>query len=102
MLAAKTLFTTLTALALAMGLVRESLAGNIVGYVPNWTGNPTYIQYGKLTHINYSFAECNTNGTLNCDTTYLASVVTKAHATGVKVSISIGGASNGGNMTTAM
>ena len=92
----------LAALALVAGMVNLSLAGNIVGYVANWNGNPTFIQYGKLTHINYSFAECTATGGLNCDTTYLGSVVSKAHAAGVKVLISIGGASNGSTMTTAM
>lgn len=80
----------------------SSFAGNIVGYAPNWSGNPTYIQYSKLTHIMYAFAETTTNGALNCDTTYLNSIITKAHAAGVKVLISIGGASNGDNMTKAM
>ena len=92
----------LAAFAFMAGLVNISLAGNIVGYVANWNGNPTFIQYGKLTHINYSFAECTATGGLNCDTTYLGSVVSKAHAAGVKVLISIGGASNGGTMTKAM
>lgn len=94
--------TFLATLILGAGMSNSSLAGNIVGYVPNWAGNPTYIQYSKVTHINYSFAECTTNGGLNCDTTYLNSVVSKAHAAGVKVLISLGGASNGGNMTKAM
>ncbi|HXI72977.1 MAG TPA: glycosyl hydrolase family 18 protein [Verrucomicrobiae bacterium] len=92
----------LSALVLVAGIANESIAGNIVGYVANWNGNPTFVQYGKLTHINFSFAECTASGGLTCDTTYLGSVVTKAHAAGVKVLISIGGASNGGTMTTAM
>jgi chitinase len=83
-------------------MIRPSLANNVVGYLANWNGNPTFVQYSKLTHINFSFAECTTNGALNCDTTYLASVVSKGHAAGVKVLISIGGASNGDNMTKAM
>ena len=83
-------------------MTTQSIAGNIVGYAPNWAGNPTYIQYGKLTHIMFAFAECTTNGALNCDTTYLNSVITKGHAAGVKVLISVGGASNGDNMTKAM
>lgn len=93
---------SLTALILMTGMANESVAGNIVGYLANWNGNPTFVQYGKLTHINYSFAECTATGGLNCDTTYLGSVVSKAHAAGVKVLISVGGASNGGTMTTAM
>jgi chitinase len=96
------IFALLTAMVLMTGMTDKSLANNIVGYVANWNGNPTFIQYGKLTHLIFSFAEANTNGTLNCDTTYLGSVVSKAHAAGVKVLISVGGASNGGNMTAAM
>lgn len=92
------LFATFSGIVIAA----SSRGGNIVGYAPNWAGNPTYIQYSKLTHINYAFAECTTNGALNCDTTYLGSIVSKAHTAGVKVLISIGGASNGGNMTKAM
>jgi chitinase len=95
-------FALFTALICMTAMADKSVANNIVGYLANWNGNPTFVQYSKLSHINFSFAECNTNGTLNCDTTYLASVVTKAHAAGVKILISVGGASNGGNMTTAM
>src|ERR1700679_2591222 len=93
---------SLVALVFAAGIANKSVAGNIVGYLANWNGNPTFVQYSKLTHINFSFAECTASGGLTCDTTYLGSVVTKAHAAGVKVLISIGGASNGGTMTTAM
>ena len=92
----------LTALVLLTGMAHKAIAGNIVGYVPTWAGDPTYIQYGKVTHIMYAFAEATTNGGLTCDTKYLNSVVSKAHAAGVKVLISIGGASNGRRMTTAM
>jgi GH18 family chitinase len=99
---ARRILGPLAALALVAGMANISLAGNIVGYVANWNGNPTFIQYGKLTHIIYSFAECTAAGGLNCDTTYLGPVVSKAHAAGVKVLISIGGASNGSTMTTAM
>jgi chitinase len=98
----KNIWATFAVAILLTGISGRSLAGNIVAYVPNWSGNPGYIQYGKLTHINYAFAECTTTGGLNCDTTYLGSIVSKAHAAGVKVLISVGGASNGGNMTTAM
>lgn len=100
--AKREVFTGFLAFLVLAATAIQSFAGNIVGYVPNWSGNPTYIQYGKVTHIMYAFAETTTNGALNCDTTYLGSVVSKAHAAGVKVLISIGGASNGGNMTTAM
>ena len=96
------IFTLFAALLLLAGATSNSLASNIVGYLANWNGNPTFVQYGKLTHIIFSFAETSTNGVLSCDTTYLGSVVVKAHAAGVKVLISVGGASNGDNMTAAM
>jgi len=95
-------FTLLAALLLMAGVTNNSIASNIVGYVASWNGNPTFLQYDKLTYLNYSFAEVNTNGTLRCDTTYLGSIVTKAHAAGVKVLISVGGGSNGKRMTAAM
>lgn len=74
----------------------------VIGYMPSWSGDPNAVQYSKLTHINYAFAEANPNGTLSCDTGNLGAIVSKAHSAGVKVLISVGGANNGGNMTSAM
>lgn len=71
----------------------------VVGYMPDWAGTPEAIQYNKLTHINYSFALPNSNGTLQGISTAsankLRSIVSLAHARGVKVGIAIGGWNNG-------
>jgi chitinase len=70
----------------------------VIGYVPSWAGEVSQIDFGRLTHINYAFALPNNNGTLRAipNTAKLQSLVTAAHARGVKVSLSIGGW-NGGN-----
>lgn len=71
----------------------------VVGYMPDWAGSPEAIQYGKLTHINYSFALPNSNGTLqgisSGSANKLRSIVNLAHARGVKVGIAIGGWNDG-------
>lgn len=69
----------------------------IVGYMPSWSGDVNKVQYSKLTHINYAFVLPNTNGTLQGldNPGKLQSLVSKAHANGVKVSISIGGWNDG-------
>src|SRR5690554_1073812 len=68
----------------------------VVGYVPSW--NPTNIQYSKLTHINYSFALPQYGGRIKPidNPGYLQSIVSNAHANGVKVYIAIGGWSDNG------
>jgi chitinase len=69
-----------------------------VGYMPSWAGSATGIQYAKLTHINYSFALPDANGTLQPieNTAKLQQLVSLAHQNNVKVSLAIGGW-NGGN-----
>ncbi|HEX6347394.1 glycosyl hydrolase family 18 protein [Umezawaea sp.] len=68
-----------------------------VGYMPSWSGNVNAIQYSKLTHINYSFALPNSNGSLQAipDPGKLQSLVSQGHANGVKVSLAIGGWNDG-------
>jgi chitinase len=68
-----------------------------VGYMPSWAGNVNTIQYGKITHINYSFALPNSNGTLQPvdNTAKLSQLVSLAHANNVRVSIAVGGWNNG-------
>jgi len=68
-----------------------------VGYLPSWSGSVNSVQYGKLTHINYAFVLPNSNGTLQGvpDGGKLSSLVSLAHAGGVKVSLSIGGWNDG-------
>jgi chitinase len=68
-----------------------------VGYMPSWSGSVNSVQYSKLTHINYAFVLPNSNGTLQGvpDGGKLSSLVSLAHANGVKVSLSIGGWNDG-------
>ncbi|KAA2240419.1 T9SS type A sorting domain-containing protein [Chitinophaga agrisoli] len=70
----------------------------VIGYIPSW-GNVDLnaVQYTKLTHINYAFILPNTNGTLQGlpDPGRLQTIVSRGHAAGVKVMISVGGWNNG-------
>ncbi|WP_344846436.1 glycosyl hydrolase family 18 protein [Kribbella ginsengisoli] len=68
-----------------------------IGYLPSWAGSVSAVQYSKLTHINYAFVLPNSNGTLQGvpDSGKLSSLVSTAHANGVKVSLSIGGWNDG-------
>ncbi len=68
-----------------------------VGYMPSWAGSVTSIQYSKLTHINYSFALPNANGTLQAipDTGKLQQLITLGRQNNVKVSLAIGGWNDG-------
>jgi chitinase len=68
----------------------------VVGYATSW--NPASIQYSKLTHINYSFALPQYGGRLKPidNPGYLQTIVSNAHANGVKVYIAIGGWSDNG------
>jgi hypothetical protein len=63
----------------------------VVGYLPDYDGDPNTVQYDKLTHINFAFATVNGDGSLNTATGMLQQLVTKAHAANVKVLISVGG-----------
>jgi GH18 family chitinase len=69
----------------------------VVGYLPSWAGDVNQVQYSKLTHINYAFVIPTSSGGLGAidNVSKLQSLVSTAHANGVKVSISIGGWNNG-------
>ncbi|MCU0428842.1 MAG: glycosyl hydrolase family 18 protein [Cytophagaceae bacterium] len=64
-----------------------------VGYMPSWSGDAAAIQYSKLTHINYSFAIPNYDGTLKPleNIAKLSSILNQARANGVKVLVAVGG-----------
>src|SRR4030043_468360 len=68
----------------------------VVGYIPTW-GDVNTIEYDKLTHINYAFIRPSDDGSGGLDSlsdpSKLQSLVSQAHAHGVKVSISVGGGS---------
>lgn len=69
----------------------------VVGYLPSWAGAVNQVQYSKLTHINYAFVIPTASGGLGAidNVSKLQSLVSTAHANGVKVSISIGGWNDG-------
>lgn len=70
----------------------------VMGYLPSWSGSVSAIQFSKLTHINYAFALPNSNGTYQAidNTSKLSSMVSSAHAAGVKALLSVGGGGGGG------
>lgn len=64
----------------------------ILAYYPDWQSyKQDKIPYSKLTHICHAFTEPNTSGVLN-GPTIETNLITNAHANGVKVLISVGGA----------
>jgi GH18 family chitinase len=68
----------------------------IIGYEPSWVAAHT-IAYNKLTHLNYAFLQANPNGSLNTtgmNLPKMQTIISDAHKAGVKVLISVGGASN--------
>lgn len=68
----------------------------VVGYFPAWMGRVDEIQFGKLTHVNYSFALPTPSGGLSeVDRESLAELVRRGHAAGVKVCLAVGGWNDG-------
>jgi GH18 family chitinase len=68
----------------------------IVGYFPSWSGHPDQVQYRALTHINYAFVSPTMGGGYYPvdKPEKLESLVTYAHAFGVRVLASLGGGSD--------
>ena len=94
----QTIYKIALMLVLALSFGYSSQAQfRVVGYAPSW--KQTSIQYSKLTHINYAFALPQYGGRLKAieNPGYLQSIVSNAHANGVKVFIAIGGWSDNGN-----
>lgn len=69
----------------------------VIGYFPSWEGSVSAIQFSKLTHINYSFLIPTSSGGYNPidNASKLSSMVSLAHASGVKAMISVGGGGGG-------
>jgi len=69
----------------------------VVGYLPTWAGAVSDIQFSKLTHVNYAFLIPTSNGGYQGieDPGKLQSLVSAAHANGVKVLVSVGGGGGG-------
>lgn len=101
----KVLAAALTLATSAIGLAAAQPASAVVlpngfksvGYMPSWAGSVTAVQYSKLTHINYSFALPNANGTLQPieNTAKLQQLVTLGHQNNVRVSLAVGGWNDG-------
>ncbi|HEU0128208.1 MAG TPA: glycoside hydrolase family 18 protein [Pseudonocardiaceae bacterium] len=76
----------------------DPTTARVVAYFPTWDGNVNNIPYSKLTHIIYAFALPTGSGGLTnipmSGDTRLSSLVSQAHAAGVKVLISVGGWNN--------
>ncbi len=72
-------------------------AQRVIGYYQGWRQDYGSIQYDKVTDLNYSFALPNSNGTIYFVGTekndVFAPFVSYAKAQGVRVNLSIGGAS---------
>ena len=92
----------LCALASAAVVQTASSPKRLLGYYPEWSkfNNPPYvysadqIPYNHLTHIAHAFVllTAKADGTLNVPYKYLEpALISKAHAAGVKVLVSIGG-----------
>ncbi|HSZ24856.1 MAG TPA: glycosyl hydrolase family 18 protein [Cytophagaceae bacterium] len=70
---------------------------NVIGYLPSWNGYPgsiNSVNLTQLTHLNIAFANPGSTGSLsmsNGTLSDLATVVTTAHSSSVKVLVSIGG-----------
>ena len=69
----------------------------IIGYFPTWgsyDANLARLDFSKVTHINIAFGNPNGSGIIeeNLSNSQISSLVTQAHAAGVKVLISLGGA----------
>jgi GH18 family chitinase len=69
----------------------------VVGYMPAWQGSVDDIAFARLTHVYYAFALPMADGRLQPveDMPKLQALVTRAHARGVKVLISVGGWNDG-------
>jgi len=74
----------------------------LLAYYPYWNSNyrSDKLQFSKMTHVIHAFAEPNADGTLYADPgpppLLEPALITNAHANGVYVLISIGGASTAG------
>jgi chitinase len=84
----------------ALGQRRDDAPKRLLGYYPEWskTSTPPYsaaqIPYDKLTHISHAFVllTAKADGTLSVPTGMIEpALISKAHAAGVKVLVSIGG-----------
>lgn len=70
----------------------------VLGYYPSWpTGlDPSHIRYHLFTHIAHAFAEATSEGAVRVSGNLPSrDLAARAHAAGVKVLVSVGGADSG-------
>ncbi|WP_431214144.1 glycosyl hydrolase family 18 protein [Puia sp. P3] len=70
----------------------------VMGYLTSWAGNVSQVQFGNLTHVTYAFLIPTSSGGYQPvdNPSKLSSMVSSAHASGVKALISVGGGGGGG------
>ncbi len=74
----------------------------IVGYIPNWVNLTSFsdgFDYTRVTHLNIAFKDPNSSGDLPALSTDELYLINAAHTNGVRVLVSLGGASTGTNVT---
>lgn len=82
-----------------------SSSKRMVGYLPDWDGDYStwagQLGWGNLTHLNLAFGNPNSSGvtTLGQSSGSINTLVSAAHSKGVKVLVSIGGASGLGDVS---
>lgn len=84
-----------------------STCKNVWAYYTAWSKasgyDATHIPYDRLTHICHAFVIPNPDGSLQVPANYLESaLIPSAHAAGVKVLVSVGGAGSGSNGFSAL
>jgi chitinase len=83
----------------APALAMNATTSRVVGYFPTYSGSVAAIPFSRLTHIHYAFIDPVSDGSLTGiamdNNARLDSLVSLAHAAGVKVLISVGGWSGG-------
>jgi GH18 family chitinase len=90
-----TLATTFRVDDVGLATRPADLSKRVVGYLPNYESSTFFsrLDYNLFTHINYFSISVNADGMLSSGgvtDTKMADVVTKAHAKGVGVSITVG------------
>jgi chitinase len=72
-------------------------AFKVVGYQPSWAGTLAGLQFDKLNYVNYAFALEASDGSVSLPqpTRLLSDLVSRGHAAGVRVLLSVGGWNDG-------
>ena len=79
----------------SMTQVKEDSGFRLIGYMPNWYDRSVLdtVRLEEYTHINYAFAIPKEDGTMRPlpNDAFTNKLIEKAHASGVKVLLSVGG-----------